>query len=155
MLLEYKVINDKWFCRRKDKPDRNYICYRTILCHILFNAAREDKSNSEKCLTAIIDAVENSGECINKYVEIYRYSNSGNQVIFLIDHTKGTFPLVFYSELKSSGSNRIDALKKSLNDLVQKKDTLFPLLNSKNEWSEELQDNLHNIFTYKKDEKNS
>ena len=154
MLLDYEVIDEGWFCRRQDKPKRKYICYRSVICHILFNALKaKDDSSSKEILNRITDAVKHTINLSCDYIEIYHVKNGDNKTpLILVDQTKGTFPLIFHSYKKSRGSGtRITALQESLSDLNNKQDELFILMNNYDNWNIELQDELQKVFTYQKD----
>lgn len=148
-IADYQIIKDPEFGRRKSKPGRNYICYRTVLAYIGHKIMSEGDGNQFKDILAeLMGCINNKTPMGNKYIELY-YVTSPNEAHILVDQTNGTFPLVLYHSPKDSESSRVKAFLAALNDLIDNYENIFEFLKGR-VWSIELQRDLQiQVFKYR------
>ncbi len=150
--LDYEIINNQKFSRREGKPG-GYICYRTALSYIGRNIMNNgaDPSLFGEFAVKLRQAIDNGYSYEDEYIALYYSSDSG--VFILIDKTHGTIPLVFYEIPVVSDSPRIEALIKSVDDLIENSEIISNFLFDKKDmpW-DEFQSDLQSLFHYKEED---
>ncbi len=148
----FEYIENNRFARRNGKPE-NYICYRTVICHALFEQYQKNPDGISDTIEGLYNAYQNDTSFDSDTLLIYPVSMSDKTGYLLVDKTRGCFPLIFYpfkvNPDNPSITSRKNALGAVLNDLKNNVDKISLKFNSHNQWSNELQNDLqNNCFNY-------
>lgn len=140
---DYFILTNDWFARRPKKEHVAYICYRSILCKGFCEKRFDDY---EKFMWAYDSRVP-----LNSTFDLLW--SKGDVTLTLVDHTKGCYPLIFYSTPQGEKyTNRLLALDNAVEDMKDKIKDIYNFLEDNSfEYSRDVHIHLTtNIFNYEK-----
>lgn len=132
---------------RNTTPDT--ICYGTIVCHALFHFYMKEQKNSElteKICRQLVTSVKGRVSFVKEdFLELYIFDE--DRGYFLVDLSKGSFPLVFYPDSHSSlngepNPTRAAALYKIISILEKNITPIIEEFSKHTEWNRTLEENL-------------
>ena len=146
----FKCVEDQNFARC-----RYPICYRTIICHALF-AIYKNKQPAQEYFNQLIEAFKNKSPqpYINKdFLSLYSVIMESDETGYLlVDHTRGCYPLVFYTDSNSDdfqnnpSASRVSAFSNVLEDFEKGIDKIIAEFSTPSAWNNALQKNLHEHY---------
>lgn len=124
-----------------------YISYRNVICRALHSNLQDNVEIKKD----FFDVLKSSFDGEQKYetddfLSLYFLKNEGEtsiDKIFMVDKTKGCFPLVFGKD-----NVRISALKEALDDIESNWISILSILKKYQEkkWKKEIEDELNEIY---------
>jgi hypothetical protein len=134
--------------------DKHYLpSYRLVLLHSYYVDVKHHDKNAS--LQFIIDGLLQVIDGITPYfykekcIEAYSFIKDDKKGIFLIDRTKGCYPLVFYpNDLKPLHGGRDSALKMACLDVYNQRQYFEDTIKNSENWDKVLVNALENKFIY-------